>query len=116
MIGTMGVLASLVGRWRLIAWAAAVVGGYFLGGWLVAGIAAVGGAYIVGGWRLALAVATLGVGWRAYARGRATGQAEVKRRKEALRERLREKYNEIDARPRDPDDAYDRLRDRARGR
>lgn len=83
--------------------------------WLVLGIIAVAVAYIVGGWRLALAVATLGVGWRVYSAGRRHGRDEIERRDDARRDYLKEKYDEIDNRPRNPADAYQRLRDRSRG-
>lgn len=82
--------------------------------WLVAWVAAVAVAYVIGGWRLALAVATLGAAARVYTKGRRDGAAEIERRDQRHREHLQEQYDEIDNRPRDPDDAYRRLLDRSR--
>lgn len=82
--------------------------------WLVVWGGAVAAAYIFGGWRLALAVASFGAAWRVYERGRADGRAEIERRDQARRDYLQEHYDEIDSRPRDPDDAFRRLHDRAR--
>lgn len=84
--------------------------------WLVVWIAALVAAWRFGGWRLAAAVATLGLAWRLYATGREHGRREIERRERKRRQELEERYDEIDGRPRDPDDAYDRLHDRARRR
>lgn len=84
--------------------------------WLVLWIVAVVFAWRFGGWRLAFAVATLGAAWRIYESGRRRGQDEIERRNEKRREHLEEQYDEIDNRPRDPDDAYGRLHDRSRRR
>lgn len=72
------------------------------------------GAFVLGGWRALAAAFVLVVSILSYRRGRADGRAEIERREEARRQQLQEKYDEIDARPRDPDDAYRRLSDRAR--
>lgn len=81
--------------------------------WLALAVAVLVGAYIAGGWRLLAAGFVVVIGILSYRRGRADGRADIERREEARRQQLQEKYDEIDARPRDPDDAYRRLSDRA---
>ncbi|WIY52471.1 hypothetical protein O9Z70_13535 [Devosia sp. YIM 151766] len=82
--------------------------------WLVIWAAAVAIAWRYGGWRLALAVGTLGLGSSIYAKGRQHGRDEVERRDQKRRDYLKEHYDEIDSRPRDPDNAFERLHKRAR--
>jgi hypothetical protein len=82
--------------------------------WLFVWIGAAGGAYIAGGWRLVAVVASFGLAARLYTKGRADGAKTVAQRNLQRRKILQEKYDEIDNRPRDRDDAYRRLLDRAR--
>lgn len=84
--------------------------------WLLAYVAFVLAAYVAGGWRLALAVGSLGAGYRVYQHGREKGRAEIERQEQARRDYLEESYDKISSRPLDPGDAYRRLLDRSRGR
>ena len=90
----LDLLLWCLAHWWVFLWAAAVIGGY-----------------VIGGWRLAAAIATLGVGSGLYIKGRRDADADRKARDQRRQNRLDEKYGEIDNSKIDRDDISDRLRD-----
>ncbi|CAN7596451.1 hypothetical protein [Devosia sp. LjRoot3] len=68
------------------------------------------------GWQGALAAAAAFLAALSYGKGRAEGEAIIEAEQKEKRDALQAEYDRIDAGPVDPGGAYDRLRDRSRGR
>lgn len=68
------------------------------------------------GWKAAIGALISLLPLAGYFWGRKEGSQIENARQSKARDNLQEHYDEIDRRPTDPDTAYDRLRDRSRGR
>lgn len=84
--------------------------------WLTAAIVAVVAVWRLFGWQGALAAAAGFIAALSYGKGRAEGKAIIEAEQKEKRDALQAEYDRIDAGPIDPGGAYDRLRDRSRGR
>lgn len=84
--------------------------------WLAVAVAAVVVVWRFFGWQGALAAAAAFVAALSYGKGRAEGKAIIEAEQKEKRDALQAEYDRIDAGPIDPSGAYDRLRDRSRGR
>jgi hypothetical protein len=84
--------------------------------WALLGLAVVGAIQRAIGWRNAIAAAAV-IGAALFGhRSRQRGYQDRQAQEEKASDTLEEYYREIDNRPRDPGDAYERLHQRSRDR
>lgn len=84
--------------------------------WLAMAVTAVVVVWRFFGWQGALAAAAAFLAALSYGKGRAEGKAIIEAEQKEKRDALQAEYDRIDAGPVDSGGAYDRLRDRSRGR
>jgi hypothetical protein len=84
--------------------------------WLAMAVTAVVVVWRFFGWQGALAAAAAFLAALSYGKGRAEGKAIIEAEQKEKRDALQAEYDRIDAGPIDPGGAYNRLRDRSRGR
>lgn len=97
----------------MIGWAISLVPWW---AWLAMAVTAVVVVWRFFGWQGGLAAAAAFLAALSYGKGRAEGKAIIEAEQKEKRDALQAEYDRIDAGPIDPGGAYDRLRDRSRGR